>query len=181
MVGKRDSWLWMLDSKGIFTVKVCSVLIDNATLTRDPNSIETYRNSLVPKKVEVFIWRARLGYIPVRVTLDKWGINLNSVRCPICDGDIETVEHILFTCQVEKYTWSKVLHWWGYDSTIFSYGDIFSGTFGNLAYDSKRTFWQAVCWVVCYTLWKNRNVKVFKNKIETVSSLVNEIQILSFE
>ncbi|XP_071741049.1 uncharacterized protein [Rutidosis leptorrhynchoides] len=180
-VDQRDEWKWVLDAKGVFTVKRCSTLIDNATLVRSPNPLESLRNSLVPKKVEVFIWRARLGRIPVRVELDKRGIDLNSARCPICDNDIETVEHILFSCQVAKDIWSKVLRWWGYNSSIFGFSDIFCGTFGNLAYDNKKAFWQAVCWIVCYILWKSRNAKVFKNKIETTSSLLNEIQSLSFE
>ncbi|XP_071712407.1 uncharacterized protein [Rutidosis leptorrhynchoides] len=131
--------------------------------------------------VEVFIWRARLGRIPVRFELDKRGIDLNSVRCPICDGDIETVEHILFSCQVAKDIWAKVLKWWGYNSAIFGFEDIFNGTFGGVAQDHKKNQWQAVCWVVCYILWKNRNAKVFKNKLETVPSLFSEVQVLSYD
>ncbi|XP_071708247.1 uncharacterized protein [Rutidosis leptorrhynchoides] len=144
--GKKDCWSWNLNSKGIYTVKDCSVLVDKVILPRAVNSIESLRNGLVSKKVEVFIWRARLGRIPVRFELDKRGIDLNSVRCPICDGDIETVEHILFSSQ-----------------------------------DHKKNQWQAVCWVVCYILWKNRNAKVFKNKLETVPSLFSEVQVLSYD
>ncbi|XP_071703962.1 uncharacterized protein [Rutidosis leptorrhynchoides] len=88
---KKDCWNWNLNSKGTYTVKDCSVLVDKVILPRAVNSIESLRNGLVPKKVEVFIWRARLGRLPVRFELDKRGIDLNSVRCPICDGDIETV------------------------------------------------------------------------------------------
>ncbi|XP_071704340.1 uncharacterized protein [Rutidosis leptorrhynchoides] len=103
------------------------------------------------------------------------------MRCPICDGDIETVEHILFSCQLAKDMWAKVLNWWGYNSAIFGYEDIFNGTFGCVAHDNKRNRWQVVCWVVCYILWKNRNAKVFKNKLDTVSSLFNEVQVLSYD
>ncbi|XP_071715094.1 uncharacterized protein [Rutidosis leptorrhynchoides] len=179
--GKKDCWSWNLNSKGIYTVKECSVIVDKIILPRAVNSIESLRNGLVPKKVEVFIWRARLGRIPVRFELDKRGIDLNSVRCPICDGDIETVEHILFSCQVAKDIWAKVLKWWGYNSAIFGFEDIFNGTFGCVAQDHKKNQWQAVCWVVCYILWKNRNAKVFKNKLETVPSLFSEVQVLSYD
>ncbi|XP_071713621.1 uncharacterized protein [Rutidosis leptorrhynchoides] len=178
---KEDCWSWNLNSKGIYMVKDCSVLVDKVILPRAVNSIESLQNGLVLKKVEVFIWRARLGRVPVRFELDKRGIDLNNVRCPICDGDIETVEHILFSCQVAKDLWSKVLKWWGYNSAIFGYEDIFNGTFGYVAYDHKRNQWQAICWVVCYILWKNRNAKVFKNKLETVPSLFNEVQVLSYD
>ncbi|XP_071700548.1 uncharacterized protein [Rutidosis leptorrhynchoides] len=178
---KKDCWSWNLNSKGTYMVKDCSVLVDKVILPRAVNSIESLRNGLVPKKVEVFIWRARLGRIPVRFELDKRGIDLNSVRCPICDGDIETVEHILFSCQMAKDIWAKVLKWWGYNSALFGYEDIFNGTFGYEAHDHKRNQWQAVCWVVCYIIWKNRNAKVFKNKLETVPSLFSEVQVLSYD
>ncbi|XP_071695376.1 uncharacterized protein [Rutidosis leptorrhynchoides] len=94
--------------------------------------------------------------------------------------DIETVKHILFSCQVAKDMWAKVLKWWGYNSAIFEYEDIFNGTFGYVAHDHKRNRWQAVYWVVCYILWKNKNAKVFK-KLETVPSLFNEVQVLSYD
>ncbi|XP_071735007.1 uncharacterized protein [Rutidosis leptorrhynchoides] len=178
---KKDCWNWNLNSKGTYTVKDCSFLVDKVILRRAVNSIESLRNGLVPKKVEVFIWRARLGRLLVRFELDKRGIDLNSVRCPICDGDIETVEHILFSCQMAKDIWAKVLKWWGYNSALFGYEDIFNGTFGYVAHDHKRNQWQAVCWVVCYILWKNRNAKVFKNKLDTVPSLFNEVQVLSYD
>ncbi|XP_071708073.1 uncharacterized protein [Rutidosis leptorrhynchoides] len=179
--GKKDCWSWNLNSEGTYTVKDCSVLVDKVILPHAVNSIESLRNGLVPKKVEVFIWRARLGRIPVRFELDKRGIDLNSVRCPICDDDIETVEHILFSCQVAKDIWAKVLKWWGYNSAIFGFEDIFNGTFGCVAQDHKKNQWQAVSWVVCYILWKNRNAKVFKNKLETVPSLFSEVQVLSYD
>ncbi|XP_071718823.1 uncharacterized protein [Rutidosis leptorrhynchoides] len=139
--GRKDEWRWSLDSNGIFSVKACSVLLDNILLTRDSTPSESLRNGLIPKKVEVFIWRARLSRIPVRFELDKRGIDLHSVRCPICDGGIETAEHILFSCQVAMEVWSKVLSWWGYSSTLFVFEDIFKGTFGNLAHDNKRVIW----------------------------------------
>ncbi|XP_071704195.1 uncharacterized protein [Rutidosis leptorrhynchoides] len=178
---KKDCWSWNLNSKGTYMVKDCSVLVDKVILPRAVNSIESLRNGLVPKKVEVFIWRARLGRIPVRFELDKRGIDLNSVRCSICDGDIETVEHILFSCQMATDIWAKVLKWWGYNSALFGYEDIFNGTFGYVAHDHKRNQWQAVSWVVCYIIWKNRNAKVFKNKLETVPSLFSEVQVLSYD
>ncbi|XP_071740621.1 uncharacterized protein [Rutidosis leptorrhynchoides] len=158
-----------------------SKLIDSITLVRENSAVETLRNRLVPKKVEIFIWRARRGRIPVRLELDKRGIDLHSVRCPVCDGGIESVEHILFSCQFAQDVWLKVLNWWGYNTSIFGFDDIFNGTFGSLATDNKKFLWQAVCWIVCYLLWKNRNEKVFKNKIRAVPSLNLEIQTLSFD
>ncbi|XP_071740958.1 uncharacterized protein [Rutidosis leptorrhynchoides] len=95
-VGERDKWTWTLGSNGTYTVQDLSVLIDGKLLVGEGSNVATIRNHLVPLKVELFIWRARLGRLPVRTELDKRGIDLHSSRCPICDGGLETVEHILF-------------------------------------------------------------------------------------
>ncbi|XP_071688357.1 uncharacterized protein [Rutidosis leptorrhynchoides] len=156
-------------------------LIDGVWLALSFDNVETLRNRLVPKKIEVFIWRARRGRIPVRIELDKCGIDLHSIRCPICDEDLESVEHILFSCSFAKDIWGKVLNWWGYSSANFIFGDIFEGTFGSFASDDKKTIWQDLCWCVCYSLWKSQNSKVFNNKVVTAPVLFSEIQVASFE
>ncbi|XP_071687137.1 uncharacterized protein [Rutidosis leptorrhynchoides] len=65
-------------------------------------------------KVEVFVWRVLKKWLPVLVELDKWGIDLHSVRCSICDNDIESVDHSLGTCKEVNDLWRKVLDWWGF-------------------------------------------------------------------
>ncbi|XP_071715190.1 uncharacterized protein [Rutidosis leptorrhynchoides] len=140
-----DSWKWVLDANGIFTVQKLVDLIDAVVLPRDTVPIETIKNPLVPQKVKVFVWQARRGRIPVRLELDKRGIDLHSTRCPIYDDDLESVEHVLFSCRFAKDIWGKVLNWWGYSSGNFNYGDIFCGTFGSYASDGKKIIWQALC------------------------------------
>ena len=51
-------------------------------------------NKLIPIKVNIASWRFENRRVPTRVNLDHRGIDLDSVRCPICDEDLETEEHI---------------------------------------------------------------------------------------
>ncbi|XP_071713984.1 uncharacterized protein [Rutidosis leptorrhynchoides] len=99
------------DCNGVYSVSNLVEIIDGTALASHTDSMETLRNRLVPKKIEVFIWRARRGRIPVRLELDKRGIDLHSTRCPVCDGDLESVEHVLFLCRFAKDIWGKVLNW----------------------------------------------------------------------
>ncbi|XP_071708323.1 uncharacterized protein [Rutidosis leptorrhynchoides] len=178
---RSDGWKWSWGNNGVYSVNNLVELIDGTTLASHSDSMETLRNRLVPKKIEVFIWRERRGRILVRLELDKRGIDLHSTRCPVCDDDLESVEHILFSCKFAKDIWDKVLNWWGYSLANFIYSDIFDGTFGALASDNKRLIWQALCWCVTYSLWKSRNSKVFKNKTDSAAVLFSEIQVISFE
>ncbi|GKC42947.1 reverse transcriptase domain, reverse transcriptase zinc-binding domain protein, partial [Tanacetum coccineum] len=75
----RDSWTWLLEDKGRFTVKALSKMMDNKYLHEEDSRQETVWNKIVPKKVNIFIWRALKGRLPVRSELDKRGIDLDSV------------------------------------------------------------------------------------------------------
>ncbi|XP_071709057.1 uncharacterized protein [Rutidosis leptorrhynchoides] len=92
-----DSWSWNMAANGIYTIKKMSGYIDDITIGNNTaHQNETLKNNLVPKKVEVFIWRVLKRRIPVRTELDKRGIDIDSVRCPLCDDDIETIDHLMF-------------------------------------------------------------------------------------
>ncbi|XP_071726033.1 uncharacterized protein [Rutidosis leptorrhynchoides] len=92
---RDDSWKWSLAPNGLFSVKILSSLIDVQLLPINSHVHETLRNHLVPKKVELFVWRAIKKRLPVRIELDKRGIDLHSVRCLVCDDDVESVDHCL--------------------------------------------------------------------------------------
>ncbi|XP_071713279.1 uncharacterized protein [Rutidosis leptorrhynchoides] len=110
---KKDSWKWALASNGLFTVKALSSIIDEHILGNTPQpGEETCRNYLVPKKVELFIWRALIKRLPVRLELDKRDIDLHTVRCPLCDDGLESVDHSLILCSSAQEIWSRVFKWW---------------------------------------------------------------------
>ncbi|XP_071697759.1 uncharacterized protein [Rutidosis leptorrhynchoides] len=178
----RSTWEWSLANNGIFTVKRLSTIIDeNLLKVSNQSSHKTLRNNLIPKKLEIFVWRALKKRMPVRIELDKRGIDLHSVRCPICDNDLESVDHSLFDCHLACDIWNRVFKWWNLGPYVSSNGiDCIHGKSSHhMSFGSK--IWQAVSWVTTYYLWKNRNMKVFQNKSWGAPVLLNEIQVKSFE
>ncbi|XP_071729080.1 uncharacterized protein [Rutidosis leptorrhynchoides] len=112
-----DFWVWKLDPSGLFTTKKLSRIIDYATIGANVNSQnETLKNYLVPKKVELLIWRVLKRRVPVRIELDKRGIDLDSVRCPLCDDVVETIEHAFIFCRHSMDLWERVYNWLGFSS-----------------------------------------------------------------
>ncbi|XP_071694435.1 uncharacterized protein [Rutidosis leptorrhynchoides] len=179
--GSADSRRWQGSSTGQFTTKKLTEQVADKVLIAGPNTFETFHNNLVPKKVEIFMWRARKGRLPVLTELDKSGVDLYSTRCPICDDSIETVDHSFILCKLEYDNWSKVFDWWGLGVSNLSVGELFRGA-SNLYMTSEGcSIWQAVEWSCGYLIWKNRNQKVFKNKCWTIPIALNEIQLLTFE
>ncbi|GJY61611.1 RNA-directed DNA polymerase, eukaryota, reverse transcriptase zinc-binding domain protein [Tanacetum coccineum] len=96
----RTTESWALDEDGEFKVKMLTSLIEKKILQGDSGGHDTLWNKLVPKKVNIFVWRARKCRLPVRVELDRRGIDLDSVLCASCNDSVESCAHCLVTCDL---------------------------------------------------------------------------------
>lgn len=118
--------------------------------------------------------------IPVRSELDKRGIDLDSLLCPICNSEIETVDHVIVGCNFSKDIWAKVAGWWKVRlSPLSSVRDVFLQNSGDSFSTIKKEIWQATIWVTGYCIWNYRNNLVFKAKHSNTSAVLSEIQLLS--
>ncbi|PWA53583.1 hypothetical protein CTI12_AA443610 [Artemisia annua] len=66
----------------------------------------------VPKKVNIFLWRAALNRLPTSSNLINKGINLASAHCLFCNAHEETLDHCLISCPNIRTTWLKIWSWW---------------------------------------------------------------------
>ncbi|XP_071715045.1 uncharacterized protein [Rutidosis leptorrhynchoides] len=140
------------------------------------------RNNLVPKKLQIFAWRASQKRLPALTELDKRGIDLNSVRCLLCDDDLETVEHSLIFCKSAMDVWDRVYSWWGLGNMAnLSIGELLRGRGPTSSTAFGKKIWQAVEWVCAYLIWRNRNEKVYREKSWNPPVALNEIQVKAFE
>ncbi|XP_071740252.1 uncharacterized protein [Rutidosis leptorrhynchoides] len=180
---RPTSWNWNLANNGIFSVKKLSNIITSAMFPSQSGVVQkTLKNNLVPTKLEVFTWRVMKKRLPVRVELDKRGIDLHSVRCPVCDDDIESVDHAVIGCKLSREVWLRIYNWWGIGNGINrGFNDILHGLIPFTSSSLGIQIWQAVEWVSAYLLWKNRNAKVFKNQSSCASVIFNDIQVMSFD
>ncbi|XP_071695233.1 uncharacterized protein [Rutidosis leptorrhynchoides] len=177
----QDRWRWCLGSDGVFKSKLLSSMIDEKKLLPGNQFAETSRNKSIPQKVEIFVWRAKLNRLPVRSELDKRGMDLDTILCPICGDETKSVDHLLFKCKKVIEFWKFFLKWWNIpDSRLNSLDPLNTDSiFGSFSKHGEK-IWEAVKWVCCYSLWKARNNKVFKNKEWNISSILSEVQSLSF-
>nr|GEU36950.1 cytochrome c-type biogenesis protein CcmE homolog, mitochondrial-like [Tanacetum cinerariifolium] len=67
----RETWRCSLDGNGEFTVKSLSEWVEDMSLSGDSGSSQTLWSKIIPRKVNIFIWRVLKRRIPVRVELDK--------------------------------------------------------------------------------------------------------------
>ncbi|XP_071739043.1 uncharacterized protein [Rutidosis leptorrhynchoides] len=143
-----DTWSWKLSSDGIYYPKILSRLIDDHDLRTSSRPFqETLRNNFVPLKVEVLVWRLLKRRLPVRVELDKRGIDLHSVCCLLCDDNLESLDHTFIFCKFVMDVWERVYKWWGLGSvTNLSINETFKGNSDSQLCGISAKLWQAVEW-----------------------------------
>nr|GEW94301.1 RNA-directed DNA polymerase, eukaryota [Tanacetum cinerariifolium] len=79
----KDIWAWQIESP-VFTVKSARKHIDNYYLP--DGNFATRWNRYLPKKINIFFWRALQDRLPTRWNLSRKGIDIASISCPVCDG-----------------------------------------------------------------------------------------------
>nr|GFB69608.1 RNA-directed DNA polymerase, eukaryota [Tanacetum cinerariifolium] len=84
-------------------------LVDAQTL--DVDTVATHWNRCIPIKVNVFMWRLNLNKHPSRVNLDRKGIDVGLILCPIFHGEVKTVNHTFFNYEMAKDLWALLANW----------------------------------------------------------------------
>ncbi|GJX22419.1 RNA-directed DNA polymerase, eukaryota [Tanacetum coccineum] len=102
----RDEVGWELGNNATFTVKETREHIDDNILpTLDAPTIWC---KSVPRKVNIFLWRLHLDRLPTRLNLSKRGLDIPSITCLICSNDVESNDHIFYSCEVAASIWCLV-------------------------------------------------------------------------
>ncbi|XP_057984506.1 uncharacterized protein LOC110634296 [Hevea brasiliensis] len=114
-LGNEDSLVWHFDNSGLYSVRSGyrflvskNDLMNNSRPQQSINIPGKYWKSIwslkVQPKIQVFFWKAMRNALPVRENLAKRSVPIHP-SCPICNADIETIEHMLFWCDHARATW----------------------------------------------------------------------------
>ncbi|GJY65577.1 RNA-directed DNA polymerase, eukaryota, reverse transcriptase zinc-binding domain protein [Tanacetum coccineum] len=107
-----DGWKWELDISG-FSVSSAKSYIDDHTLLGSFTSTRWLR--CIPIKVNTFIWKLRLDKLPTLANLDKIGIDVSSLLCPVCTAHVENVDNLFFSCGMAEDLWALLARWCALD------------------------------------------------------------------
>nr|GEW57816.1 RNA-directed DNA polymerase, eukaryota, reverse transcriptase zinc-binding domain protein [Tanacetum cinerariifolium] len=78
----NDEVRWGLNPDGSFYVSVTRDHIDDVILSTLP--AVTSWCKILPKKVNIFIWRLRLDKLPHRFNLSRHGLDIQAIACSVC-------------------------------------------------------------------------------------------------
>ncbi|GJZ22800.1 RNA-directed DNA polymerase, eukaryota, reverse transcriptase zinc-binding domain protein [Tanacetum coccineum] len=157
-----DTWKWSLGSATCFSVATVRYLIDSKTLDTAPNATRWLRN--IPIKVNIFIWRLMLNKLPFRVNLDRKSIDVGSILCLICQEDVETINHIFFSCNMAMDLWAKFARWWELVIPICTNISEWFDWLGSLHVSSKtKSIIEGVGGTLLWSIWNFRNRVIFSD------------------
>ncbi|GJT84887.1 ALP1-like protein [Tanacetum coccineum] len=163
----EDIWRWKPNEEGGFAVKELTRMLEDRILDVESTGEDTIWLKLVPKKVNIFVWRALKRRLLVHEELDKRDVDLDTVLCPCCNSVVESYEHSLSMCSMAMGVWEKVHCWWKLGGVkAFSIRDIFSLNGAVNLPNRSRLIWQTVLWSSGYFIWKERNNRVFTLKLK---------------
>ncbi|GKB86971.1 RNA-directed DNA polymerase, eukaryota, reverse transcriptase zinc-binding domain protein [Tanacetum coccineum] len=130
-----DKCSWSRDASGSFKVKTCCNIIQDNALADCRLGLHHSWNSLIPRKVNICIWRASINRLATHANLASRGIDIPSTLCLFYDLEIKSIEHCFISCSHVLPTWRKVWSWWQLDPPTsfpsFSIADIAMGHVGT--------------------------------------------------
>ncbi|KAL8094866.1 hypothetical protein AgCh_036398 [Apium graveolens] len=172
IIERQDSWMWLHDEKGDFTVKSCYRNLVGEYDTTDAGFWRKVWALKIPKKITFFLWRVCKLCLPTAKALIEKRVAIDG-RCAWCHLAMEDAMHIFFECSFARLVWED-LGFTGWLQVI--QGGSILATFKHLF--STGTMEQCILVVVvCWSLWNRRNKWVW-SKVEmsvfgTKSAAVN--------
>ena len=114
-----------------------------------------------PSRIAVFSWTAAWGNILTSDNLRKRGLPVVS-RCYLCMQAAESVDHLLLHCDWAWHMWTTVFRLfevqWVMPRTV---SDLLSCWLDGVGQRSE--LWRIVPHCVMWTLWRERNARLFEN------------------
>ncbi|GJU71070.1 RNA-directed DNA polymerase, eukaryota, reverse transcriptase zinc-binding domain protein [Tanacetum coccineum] len=134
-------------------------------------------NSWIPKKVNICTWRASLNRHLTRSNLAIRGVALPSFNCPLCNEEVESLEHCIINCPRVLPIWRKIWSWWNLVSPSvfpsFTIEDIVKNYVKANGCSRTNKALNGVLHCTIWSIWKWRN-KVSHADPDLVSKVIDE-------
>ena len=177
-----DREIWAFSKNGAYTVKSGYELaskVKEAMALQDasmqPEALELKRSiwkvPTVPK-IRNFLWRATSGALAVAERLNTRGMHFDS-RCKLCLKDGESIEHVLFKCDVAQEAWALAGFQPLSNFNSMYLVELMSAYLRMMSSDSiPERQRRSIPWIL-WAIWKNRNLILYA---DTQESLIFHIQ-----
>nr|XP_043620353.1 uncharacterized protein LOC122592223 [Erigeron canadensis] len=152
----QDKWVWMGAKDKVMSVSIVKDLIISNRDFTDRYVFDWCK--WVPKKCNVFMWRAVMDRIPTSTALQARNCFFDNPECVFCGEGIEKVEHIFYECIIAARVWQYISDWCKSPPFfIFSVKDLLK--YHEIKGKSKleKMVIKGIIMTSCWSIWKARN------------------------
>ncbi|GAU34577.1 hypothetical protein TSUD_29230 [Trifolium subterraneum] len=178
-----DKWIWRPDPSIGYSVGNAYHLLTHLVPVALATHNDVIWNKVVPLKVSLFAWRLLNNRLPSKDNLTRRGMHLeDSELCLGGCGVAETIDHLIVGCDMSSPLWIKILNWLGIfgplPNVVADHVSQFCNIFpvGKESQIGSQVLWLACCW----SIWKERNNRLFAHKELSVEALVEKVKIISW-
>ncbi|KAM0069148.1 putative reverse transcriptase zinc-binding domain-containing protein [Helianthus debilis subsp. tardiflorus] len=135
----------------------------------------------VPKKCNIFAWRAEMNRIPTVDALCSRGMTIIDDMCCLCEEDLESVSHIFSACPISVGVWEKVSFWCRIPRFfIFSFRDLLELHSVGGRKKAECEALHGIVLTTCWVIWKARNKLRFNGIRSSIEEIFSEVRVISF-
>ena len=131
----------------------------------------------------LFAWRLFWDRLPTKDNLFCCGVlDQNSLECVAGCGSVESSVHLLLHCNFFASVWHIIYNWLGISAGAPQHFPDHFIQFSYLASLSKvrQSILQVIWFATVWKIWKERNNRLFIDKICSVTQVVDKIKFLTF-
>ncbi|XP_074351625.1 uncharacterized protein LOC141690750 [Apium graveolens] len=149
---RDDTWFWLFDDKGKFTVKSCYRNLRGEAACPDAEFWRKLWNLKLPGKVLNLVWRACRDCLPTTQALALKRVNV-PVMCPWCQLCEEDGVHVLFQCSFAREVWTtaslnNLVSVWPNETVL---------TVLKRMSQTASSEQLLMIYMLCWSLWQRRN------------------------
>ncbi|XP_058774883.1 uncharacterized protein LOC131649149 [Vicia villosa] len=185
-VEDMDSFVWILNPSGFFTISSVRLAMEEAKdiawQSETISSMKIIWALKIPLKIQVFTWRFLAGRLPLRDQLLRRNVpDIASANCPFCDSQEENLLHLFFDCSVVKHIWERIFVWLGAGQFLSladfrSFSAIQEKVKSGIIKEKINIVWISTIW----SLWNMRNSMVFENNLYSFEWVFNSVLFFSW-
>ena len=175
----QNGLVWNNVDHTSYPTKAIAATFNKSLGTSMPKSLESVVwQKFIPPRAQLTVWLAYKEKLKTGdFFVEKGIISPQNACCPFCETDLETNNHIMFTCRFAWNTWMEILKWWNLSAPLHMTFSKFCEQWLGLIKDPKRKdIWCISLGCVVWSLWYERNQIKFDSKSVNFQTFVSSLR-----